>query len=159
MHERAAELIRELGLQVHPEGGWYRQTFKSANGVTRLADGERRSAVTAIYFLLAEGQVSRWHQVASEEIWTHLEGAGVLLWCHEGEGADGTRLGPLADGAAPFVVIPAHAWQAAECLGEYALVACFVAPGFEFADFVLMADQPGAAAALQEHHPALFRLI
>jgi len=128
---RAATLIRELGLEPHPEGGWYRQAFKSGESVVRGSDQARRSALTAIYFLLAEGQCSRLHRVASDEIWTHLEGAPIILTL------DGqtTRLAPLADGGTPFLVVPRLTWQAAEVDGEYALAACFVAPGFEFDDF------------------------
>ena len=137
MSPRAATLIRELGLEPHPEGGWYRQTFKSAETVIRGSDQARRSALTAIYFLLAEGERSRWHQVASDEVWTHLEGALIALSMHNGNDAETKRLGPLSQGGSPFVVVPRLTWQTAEVAGEYALVACFVAPGFEFEDFEL----------------------
>jgi predicted cupin superfamily sugar epimerase len=159
MHERAAALIRELALQPHPEGGHYRQTFRSPSLVTREADGERRAALTAIYFLLRAGEVSRWHRVASDEIWTHLEGSSIRLWLHDAAGAEAKTLAPLAAGGSPFLVVPAQTWQAAECEGDYALVACFVSPGFEFADFVLMADDSAARDALEAQHPELTRLI
>lgn len=134
---RAAALIRELGLEPHPEGGWYRQTFKSAEMVIRAGDQAQRRALTAIYFLLAEGQRSRWHQVASDEVWTHLEGAPILLSMRSGTEVETKRLAPLTEGGTPFTVVPRLTWQAAEVAGEYALAACFVAPGFEFEDFVL----------------------
>lgn len=159
MHERAAALIRELALEPHPEGGHYRQTFRSESTVTRDADGERRAALTAIYFLLTAGEVSRWHRVASDEIWTHLEGGAVRLWLRDEARTEASQLAPLAAGGSPFLVVPAHAWQAAECEGDYALVACFVAPGFDFADFVLMEDDPAARDALHAEHPDLTRLI
>jgi predicted cupin superfamily sugar epimerase len=131
MNARAATLIAELGLQPHPEGGWYRQTFKSDESVVRGSDEAQRSALTGIYFLLANGQRSRLHRVASDEVWTHLEGAPILLTI----GDETKRLAPLAEGGSPFLVVPRLAWQEAEVDGEYALAACFVAPGFEFDDF------------------------
>ncbi|HWS70556.1 MAG TPA: cupin domain-containing protein [Thermoanaerobaculia bacterium] len=159
MHERAAALIRELALQPHPEGGHYRQTYRSPSTVTREADADRRAALTAIYFLLTAGEISRWHRVASDEIWTHLEGGAIRLWFHDEGRTEARQLAPLAAGGSPFLVVPAQTWQAAECEGDYALVACFVAPGFDFADFVLMSDDSAAHDALQATHPKLLHLI
>lgn len=159
MNARAAQLIHDLDLRPHPEGGHYRQTFRSASAVARGSDGEPRAALTAIYFLLTAGEVSRWHRVASDEIWTHLEGGAVRLWLRDDERTAATRLAPLAAGGSPFVVVPAQTWQAAECEGDYALVACFVAPGFDFADFVLMTDDAAAQEALRASRPELIPLI
>lgn len=159
MNSRAAQLIRDLGLEPHPEGGHYRQTFRSASTVVRASDSEERSALTAIYFLLTAGEVSRWHRVASDEIWTHLEGGAVRLWIRDDDRTAATTLAPLAAGGAPFAVVPARAWQAAECEGDYALVACFVAPGFDFADFVLMSDDASAGEALRAERPELIHFI
>ncbi|MCU1229893.1 MAG: hypothetical protein JWO97_2777 [Acidobacteria bacterium] len=136
MHARAAILIDELRLERHPEGGWYRQTFRSGANVIRGAD--ERSALTAIYFLLVRGERSQWHRVASDEVWTHLEGSAITLW--QSERSD--LLAPLAEGGTPFLVVPRGEWQSAETMGDYTLVACFVAPGFEFADFEMRATSP-----------------
>jgi predicted cupin superfamily sugar epimerase len=131
MDARAAELIEQLRLEPHPEGGFYRQVFKSARPV--LPD---RSALTAIYFLLPEGGISRWHRVTSDELWTHLEGSPLLLRTFDGTSVRVQRLTPSSIGDAP-----ANEWQCAETEGGYALVACFVAPGFEFEDFSLLEDE------------------
>ena len=90
-------------------------------------DRDARSALTAIYFLLADGQTSAWHRVKSDEIWIHLEGAPLTL--HVG---DETH---VLDASSRIAVVPAHAWQAAETSGAYTLVSCVVGPGFEFEDF------------------------
>ena len=158
MNDRAARLVRDLGLEPHPEGGYYRQTFKSRATVTTDAHHRERAALTAIYFLLAAGEHSRWHRVTSDEIWTHLEGATVALWSYDGGGVKRNDLGPI-DSGSPVVVVPSSVWQAAEVLGEYALAACFVAPGFEFEDFTLMADDPEARRTLQREKPEALRLI
>jgi predicted cupin superfamily sugar epimerase len=120
-------LIETLGLQPHPEGGWYRQVFKSDASVTRHADGASRSALTTIYFLLAEGAVSRLHRVSSDEVWHFYEGDALELTI-------GDEVVVL-DAVHRVRVVPANVWQSARPLGEYALVGCTVGPGFEFEDF------------------------
>lgn len=145
MHPRAQQLIAELDLQPHPEGGFYREVFRSTLAVTRADTGTARTALTAIYFLLPQGAVSRWHQVlGADEAWHHLEGAPLRLldFPPEGGACRSTTLGPVALGSAPVQVVPAGRWQAAETLGDYTLVGCSVGPGFEFADFRLLADRP-----------------
>ncbi len=143
--ERAAELIRALDLQPHPEGGHYRETFRS----TLWQSGPRgeRAASTAIWFLLQAGQVSRWHRVLSDECWHWHEGGELeLLQCERpGSPVTAQRLGPVADGSLPQRVVPAGWWQAARPLGAYALVGCTVAPGFEFADFTMIDPVDGEA--------------
>lgn len=124
---RAGEVVDLLGLQPHPEGGWYRETFRDAAG-------EGRAASTAIYFLLEAGQESRWHRVDAAEVWHHYAGAPLLLSI----GETGHRLGPdLTAGERPQAVVPAGVWQKARSLGDWTLVGCTVAPGFEFAGFEL----------------------
>lgn len=157
-HERAERLIRELALVPHPEGGFYRQVFKSPAAVG-TANGSRRSALTGIYFLLPSGGQSRWHRVRSDEVWTFVEGAPITLWTFDGRLARSQTVGPLDRSALPFVLVPADVWQAAEPDGPYSLVACFVAPGFEFEDFAMMSDQPDAARVLSTIAPELARLI
>jgi predicted cupin superfamily sugar epimerase len=128
MHARAKELISILELREHPEGGYYRQTYKSPQLVDPRDGRPLRSALTAIYFLLPAGHTSRLHRVRSDEIWTHLEGSPVRLFLGEGE----SRYEAVVE---RMQVVPAGVWQSAEPTGDYSLVACFVAPGFEFEDF------------------------
>lgn len=130
----AAELIAALGLTPHPEGGWYRETHRSGPG----ADG--RSAVTAIHFLLEEGQASHWHRVDADEIWCWHGGAALELLVAAGDAGPvrTVRLGgDVLAGEAVHFVVPAGQWQAARAEAGWALVSCVVAPGFEFAGFDL----------------------
>ena len=131
----AAQIIAELGLLPHPEGGHYRETFRD----NRL-DDNGRAASTAIYFLLARGERSHWHRVDAVEIWHFHAGAPLALSIADERGRRTLRLGAeLTAGEAPQVVVPAGAWQAAESLGDWTLVGCTVAPGFDFAGFELAA--------------------
>ena len=147
MHARAADLIETLGLQPHPEGGWFREVYRSTDVVSR--DGAARDALTSIYYLLAAGQLSRWHVVTLDEVWHFHEGDPLeLLTCDPREGrVEVLKLGPVSsDGALPQHVVPRGVWQAARPAGGYALVGCTVAPGFDFADFQFLADLPDADA-------------
>lgn len=137
----AAALIAKLNLAPHPEGGHYRQVYKSASVVAPTDDRPARAALTTIYFLLAAGQFSRWHRVRSDEAWHFYEGAPLELLQIDPEftRVETITLGPIAHGQRVHVV-PAGGWQAARPLGEYALVGCTVAPGFEFADFDFLPD-------------------
>jgi len=127
----AAEIIRLLGLKPHPEGGHFRQTFRD----TQLIDG-KRPASTAIYFLLALGERSHWHRVDAVEGWHWHAGAALRLMIAERGTTNTVTLGPdLAAGQRPQAFVPFHAWQAAETLGDWTLVGCTVAPGFEWAGF------------------------
>jgi predicted cupin superfamily sugar epimerase len=129
----AAELIARLELKPHPEGGHYRETFRDP---CRDPDGRARS--TAIYFLLQRGERSHWHRVDAVEIWHYYAGDALMLQIADADGARAVRLGPdLAAGEAPQAVVPAQAWQAAISTGDWTLVGCTVAPGFEFAGFEL----------------------
>jgi predicted cupin superfamily sugar epimerase len=130
----AAEVIRLLDLQPHPEGGHFRETFRD----TRRVVGER-AASTAIYYLLTRGERSHWHRVDAAEIWHWYAGAPLKLGiAEEGKPDAHVTLSPhLAEGARPQAVVPAYAWQAAESLGDWTLVGCTVAPGFEFNAFEL----------------------
>jgi predicted cupin superfamily sugar epimerase len=130
----AAEMIRLLELEPHPEGGHYRQTFRDG----RMVDG--RAASTAIYFLLARGERSHWHRVDAVEVWHYYAGAPIELEiATSAQGAvERLTLGPdIAAGERPQAIVPVHAWQAARSLGEWTLVGCTVAPGFEFKGFEL----------------------
>ncbi len=143
MVSRAEELIETLALAPHPEGGFYRQVYRSPHAVQPDDGRDARSALTAIYFLLAASEKSRWHRVRSDEIWTHLEGSPVTLHLFDGRSASSVVVDRMH-------VVPADVWQAAEPSGDYTLVACFVAPGFEFIDFSMMSDEPDAAAKLPQ---------
>ena len=131
----ATELITRLRLEPHPEGGWYREVHRSGELIT-TARGPR-SAITSIYFLLEARQKSRWHVVASDELWHHVGGAPLELVTYSPD----TRvvhhavLGSPNDAREPTGIARAGVWQAARSLGEYSLMACDVGPGFDFEDF------------------------
>ena len=130
----AADVVRLLDLEPHPEGGHFRETFRDAR---RIEGG--RAASTAIHFLLARGERSHWHRLDAVEVWHWHAGAPLTLAaaCEAGP-VTRLRLGPdLATGERPQAIVPAHVWQAAESLGEWTLVSCTMAPGFEFSGFEL----------------------
>ena len=162
MHPRAAELIAVLGLQAHPEGGFYRQIFRSVVQVTPMDERGLRAALTTMYFLLPQGSFSRWHQVASDEVWHLYEGGPLELLELSASGQSVLRhgLGSIGSGTdAPVCTIAAGIWQAARPLGQYALVGCTVGPGFDFSDFRLLADDHVRAAAVRAALPDLAMLI
>jgi predicted cupin superfamily sugar epimerase len=128
----AADLIEVLGLEPHPEGGWHAETFRGPAG----PDG--RATSTVIYFLLEAGQRSHWHTVDADELWLHHAGAPLELRTADGVTVTHVVLGPdLAAGERPQQVVPAGVWQSATTTGEWTLVSCVVAPGFEFDGFEL----------------------
>ena len=133
----AATIIATLGMQRHPEGGWYAETFRdNPHG--------GRGHSTAIYFLLEAGDISAWHRVIdAAEVWHFYAGAPLALRTYaEGGSLVETVLGPdLAKGARPQHVVRANEWQSARSLGDWTLVGCTVAPGFDFSSFELA--EPG----------------
>jgi predicted cupin superfamily sugar epimerase len=127
----AAEIIRLLELKPHPEGGHFREVFRDA----RLVDGAR-AASTVIYFLLARDERSHWHRIDAAEVWHFYAGAPVALEIAANGRREVITVGnDLAAGHRPQAVVPAHAWQAARSLGDWTLVGCTVAPGFDFGKF------------------------
>ena len=122
--QNADRLIDLLGLKPHPEGGHYRETFRDTNS--------GRPNSTAIYFLLKAGEVARFHRVDAVEVWHFYQGAPLELTVGRKIYILGTD---IDEAQAPQVVVPAHEWQSARSLGEFTLVGCTVAPGFEFAYF------------------------
>jgi uncharacterized protein len=129
----ATEIIARLDLRPHPEGGHYRETFRDP----RL-DAGARSVSTAIYFLLARGERSHWHRIDAVEIWHYYAGSALTLQIADDGGTRAIRLGPdLAASEVPQAIVPAQAWQSAESTGDWTLVGCTVAPGFDFAKFEL----------------------
>ena len=130
----ATDVIARLELRPHPEGGHYRETFRDSR-----TDASGRALSTAIYFLLARGERSHWHRIDAVEVWHFYAGDPLTLRiAHDGGVQHTIRLGP--DAAAdqrPQAIVPAQAWQAAESNGDWTLVGCTVAPGFDFATFEL----------------------
>ncbi len=161
MPARVQELIASLSLAPHPEGGYYREIFRSPRRVAHPDTGGDRSALTGIYFLLAAGEVSRWHRCLSDEIWHHHEGDPLELWtAGDGFGRIERRLlGPPGEGMEPVRVVEAGLWQAARTTGAYTLSGCAVGPGFEFEDFQLLRDLPEAAEELRRRHPEAVNFI
>lgn len=152
---RADALIAQLGLAPHPEGGHYRELWRSPRRVP-TPHGERH-AITTIDFLLKAGERSAWHRVRNDEVWHLLEGGPLRLWWMP---ADGSRVEHVDLGVAPpRFVIPADAWQAAEPLGDFAYVGATVGPGFDFADFAFGRDDAALCAALARLAPDLQRLL
>ncbi len=130
----AAEIIAALGLERHPEGGWFRETWRAG-----AAEGERPTG-TMIYFLLAEGESSHWHRVDAAEHWLWHAGAPLVLRISQTDDGPAVphRLGAaLAEGERPQLLVPAHHWQSAATTGAWTLASCAVSPGFEFAGFEL----------------------
>jgi len=127
----AERLIKLLNLAPHPEGGYFRETFRD------VSPRDARGHSTAIYFLLKAGEVSRWHRVEAAEVWHFYRGAPLELRI----GKQTYLLGSNVDEAqAPQIVVPPNAWQSARSTGEYTLAGCTVAPGFDFAHFELAPD-------------------
>lgn len=139
--QTAAEVIKLLGLAPHPEGGHFRETFRDAN------ERDGRACSTAIYYLLKAGEVSRWHRVDAVEVWHWYAGAPLSLKIASGDAmAEEYVLGAaLGDGQRPQTVVPKDHWQSARSLGDWTLVGCTVAPGFEFSGFEMAAEgwEPG----------------
>jgi predicted cupin superfamily sugar epimerase len=140
----AAAIIARLALAPHPEGGWYRETWRAA-----APEGGRASA-TAIHFLLEAGQRSHWHRVDAAEIWLWHAGHPLRLMTAPGDAGPVMEVrlgGDVLAGEAPQHIILAHHWQAAQADQGWALVSCIVSPGFEFAGFGLAPPdwQPGGS--------------
>jgi predicted cupin superfamily sugar epimerase len=148
MEPRAAELIRTLGLEPHPEGGHYVEVY-------------RAPAVTTIYFLLTAGAKSRWHRVRADEIWHYYEGAPLELLQLTPDGGELERivLGPLSEVQQPLPCVPGGHWLAARSRGPYSLVGCTVAPAFRFSDFTLLRDERSTASAIAARHPAAAEFV
>jgi uncharacterized protein len=155
MNDAARSLVAALGLAPHPEGGFYRETFRAPLRVE--APQGARAASTSIYFLLPAGTFSALHRVRSDEVWHHYDGDPLELHMIDDAGCHTTtRLGrAIARGQRPQVVVPGGVWQAAIPAGDaYALCGCTVAPGFDFADFEMPARE-----ALVRRFPGLRDVI
>ena len=139
----AEEIVDLLKMQPHPEGGFYAETFRDD-----VTDAQGRAASTLIYFLLPDGVVSRWHKVDAVETWHWYAGAALELSISlDGNDKHVIRLGnDLVVGERPQGIVPREAWQQARSLGEWTLVGCTVAPGFQFEGFEMAPEgwEPGA---------------
>ena len=128
----ADQIIAQLTLAPHPEGGFYRQTW--------VAENDGRPTGTCIYFLLKDGGASHWHHVDAVEIWHYYAGAPLILRMSDSDAGPAIthRLGPdLTGGEAPQIIVPTGHWQAAQTTGDWTLVGCTVSPGFQFSGFML----------------------
>jgi predicted cupin superfamily sugar epimerase len=155
MHPRAEALVEHLEMLSHPEGGYFREIYRSAVQVVPSDGRPARPALTTIAYLLVKGQLSPWHRVASDEAWHHYEGDPLeLTWIDAVQQRVVRRLlGPVAGDQVPMVVVPAGCWQSERSLGAYTLVGCTVAPGFVYEDWELLSlgaphrrDAPGQSA-------------
>ena len=126
----AADVVAEFALTPHPEGGWFRETFRAS------AEPGERPTSTAILFLLGAGENSHWHRVDADEHWLFHAGDPLELQIGTGATRRGLVIG-AEPGLSPQAVVPAGAWQAARSAGRWSLVGCVVAPGFDFAGFEL----------------------
>lgn len=128
--------INSLQLQAHPEGGFYREMYRSPTMVQAIHSPNEKSAYTSIYYLLAGQDFSSWHRIKSDETWFFHYGCDVLIYFFDAENIlQKIHLGPI--GKKFQATIPANTWFAAKPLDEtsFCLVSCVVAPGFEFSDF------------------------
>lgn len=137
-------LIDKYQLEAHPEGGYYREEFRSLHSLSSPVHGKKRDSLSHIYFLLTKGQVSRFHKVLHDEIWNWYEGAPLRLLKGNLSRVEEIHIGPGEKDY--YVVVPAGEWQAAESTGKYTLLGCSVAPGFNFSDFSFMNEEEKARA-------------
>lgn len=161
MHNRALALIDMLELSPHPEGGYYKEMYRSTTALLSPVSGARRDAVTDIYFLLLSGQVSRFHRVLHDEIWHFYEGDPLELFEIQAEFAEVRNIVLHSQSSPPKYkhCIQGGNWQAARPRGEYSLVGCTVAPGFDFADFEFMAENAAARSTCLSKYPELETLL
>ena len=160
MHHRARELISELGLRPHPEGGYFRETFRSSHKVQPIHDRSARSALTTTYYLLVKGQHSRWHRVASDEVWHFYEGDPLEVYWIDGQDVvHEEMLATHSSNAQPVCVVPARCWQATRPLGEYSLVGCTVGPGFDFQDLEMISEGSATLAHIRSLRVTLADLV
>jgi predicted cupin superfamily sugar epimerase len=157
---KAEELIRQLNLTKHPEGGYFRETYRSVSEIPATAlsgtySGNRNYA-TSIYFLLTDKEFSAFHKIKSDELWYFHQGNTVEIYLLSENGVETRKLG-AKPGTEFYVLIPQNTWFAARVVGKgYTLVSCVVAPGFSFDDFELARREellklyPGQAELISE---------
>jgi hypothetical protein len=155
--QNVKELIQKYGLSPHPEGGYFREVYRSEQNVKSEINEEQRNAVTHIYFLLEKGQFSRFHRVLHDEIWNFYEGSPLKLIEFDGRSIDEIIIGQENN---EYVrVIKGGVFQAAESIGEYSFVGCSVAPGFDFKDFSFLDSESDMLKCLNQEFSKYKRLI
>ena len=161
MNKRVQELINTLKLSPHPEGGYYREIYRSESKVNSPENGEMRNSITDIYFLLVSGQISRLHRVLHDEIWHFYEGDPLELVEIQSDSLEIFKvvLGNKNNILKYKYCIKGGNWQAAYSTGEYSLVGCTVAPGFNFSDFEFLKENAGMHSTILEKNPKLVNLI
>jgi len=135
----ASEIVKQLDLEEHPEGGYFRETYRGSE-IVQGEDNKKRSAGTGIYFLLTEGICTNWHRVRSDELWHFYRGTQLVLEIIDDQGEFNQLLlgNELSEGSKFQQLIPKHYWQRAYSTGNFTLVGCTVSPGFEFEDFEMI---------------------
>lgn len=151
------QLIDKYALVPHPEGGYFQEVFRSGQTVFSSVAGASRDAVTHIYFMLTNGQVSRFHKVLHDEIWNFYEGAPLRLVKYDAGKVSEQIIGADCTNYVSFVV--GGMYQAAESTGDYSLVGCTVAPGFDFRDFSFLSDDAGTVTDLMHKHPEYVKFL
>ena len=146
--------MKPVNLIDHPEGGRFRQVYKSARTVTK-SNGDTRSAITHIYFSLNPNEASRFHRVFSDEVWNLYQGSGLRLYTWDGTSTPPTSFTLSAAANCFCHVIPAGTWQAAEPISGPVLLGCSVAPGFEYADFELIQPDSDMARLVTSIDPVM----
>lgn len=161
MNKRAKELIELLSLQPHPEGGYFRERFRSAHLVGLEDQKGTRKAVTTIYYLLTGSDHSALHLINADEVWHYYEGDALeLFWIEPGAREYKHQLlGPVAEASRPVAVVPTGCWQAAQSTGKYTLTGCTVGPGFEYEDFRLLRGHPEEEKMIRDRFPDLEKFI
>jgi len=160
MSDRSKDLIRELNLKKHPEGGYYRETFRSSLKIKSPTTNKIYNALTDIYFLLLENSISRFHRIKHDEVWHFYEGAPLILFeFNSKENILKKHIIGKLKKTDYKVVIKADNWQAAYSTGMYSLVGCTVAPGFAFKDFEMIKDVKEDKEKLLNSYPELSTLI
>ncbi len=161
MDNRALTLINGLELSPHPEGGYYKEIYRSKTTVHSPHAGAMRNALTDIFFLLLSGQISRFHRVLHDEIWHLYEGAPLVLVDIEANGLEMCEV--RLDSCAPVPkykhCVKGGNWQAAYSTGEFTLVGCTVAPGFAFDDFQFLSQEVELQSTVLEKFPMVSHLL
>jgi predicted cupin superfamily sugar epimerase len=138
MHSEISHIIKQLDLKPHPEGGYYKETWRSEQ-LLITDEGKTRTSGTAIYFLIPEGVITQWHVVKSAELWHFYSGSPLVLELEteNGETEEVLMSANLAGGFVPQALVKPNQWQRAYSTGLYSLVGCTVSPGFDFEDFAI----------------------
>lgn len=154
--QTAQQVINALALEPHPEGGFYKEVYRSPSTVYSHAVDAQRNTLTCIYFLLLKGQRSRFHRVKHDEVWNFYLGDPLRLIDVNQQNAQEVILGDYSQSITSQYVIKANHWQAAEPLGKYSLVGCSVAPGFDFKDFAFLSADEKEQMKLSHPHLSVF---